>query len=95
MVVRVCRSVPTNFLVSERSTYKSEKQGEINLSVRTICDREHVRFTSHYPTAAVAKKAYAEGRAVKDVAQEMTDLSADELDRLLDPAALTEGGIKN
>jgi fumarate hydratase class II len=45
--------------------------------------------------AAVAKKAYAEGRAVKDVAREMTDLTDDELDRLLDPAALTEGGIKH
>jgi fumarate hydratase class II len=45
--------------------------------------------------AAIAKKAYAEGRALKDVAQEMTDLTDEELDRLLDPAALTEGGIKN
>ncbi len=45
--------------------------------------------------AAVAKKAYAEGRPVKDVAREMTDLSDEELDRLLDPAALTEGGIKH
>jgi len=45
--------------------------------------------------AAVAKKAYAEGRPVKDVAREMTDLSDEELDRLLDPASLTQGGIKN
>jgi fumarate hydratase class II len=45
--------------------------------------------------AAVAKKAYAEGRPVKDVAREMTDLSDEELDRLLDPATLTEGGIKH
>jgi fumarate hydratase class II len=45
--------------------------------------------------AAIAKKAYAEGRPVKDVAREMTDLSDAELDRLLDPAALTEGGIKH
>jgi fumarate hydratase, class II len=45
--------------------------------------------------AAVAKKAYAEGRPVKDVAREMTELTDEELDRLLDPAALTEGGIKN
>ena len=45
--------------------------------------------------AAIAKRAYAEGRAVKDVAREMTDLTDEELDRLLDPAALTEGGIKN
>ena len=45
--------------------------------------------------AAIAKRAYAEGRAVKDVAREMTDLTDEDLDRLLDPAALTEGGIKN
>ena len=45
--------------------------------------------------AAVAKKAYAEGRPVKEVAKEMTDLTDDELDRLLDPTALTEGGIKH
>jgi fumarate hydratase class II len=44
--------------------------------------------------AAIAKKAYAEGRAVLDVAAEMTDLSIDDLKRLLDPMALTEGGIK-
>ncbi|HSN51591.1 MAG TPA: class II fumarate hydratase [Woeseiaceae bacterium] len=45
--------------------------------------------------AAVAKKAYAEGRAVKEVAKEMTDLTDEELDRLLDPAALTKGGIQH
>ena len=44
--------------------------------------------------AAIAKKAYAEGRSVKDVAKEMTDLTDEELERLLDPAGLTEGGIK-
>jgi len=45
--------------------------------------------------AAIAKKSYAEGRPLKEVAVEMTDLTDEELDRLLDPAALTEGGIKN
>jgi fumarate hydratase class II len=44
--------------------------------------------------AAIAKKAYADGRPVIDVAAQMTDLSIDELKRLLDPRALTEGGIK-
>jgi len=44
--------------------------------------------------AAIAKKAYADGRPVRDVAKEMTDLSDEELDRLLDPAELTRGGIK-
>jgi fumarate hydratase class II len=44
--------------------------------------------------AAIAKKAYREGRPILDVAAEMTDLSVDELRRLLDPKSLTEGGIK-
>ncbi len=44
--------------------------------------------------AAIAKRAYAEGRPLKDVAREMTDLSMEELDRLLDPAKLTKGGVE-
>jgi fumarate hydratase, class II len=44
--------------------------------------------------AAIAKKAYAEGKPIREVAQKMTDLSREELARLLDPAELTKGGIK-
>lgn len=44
--------------------------------------------------AAIAKQAYKEGRPVLDVARENTKLHADELKELLDPAALTTGGIK-
>ena len=42
--------------------------------------------------AKIAKKAYAEGKAVLDVAVELTDLSRDELERLLDPEKLIHGG---
>jgi len=43
--------------------------------------------------AEIAKQACAEGRRIKDVAAEKTSLSRAELDRLLDPRALTFGGI--
>ncbi|HEX9179589.1 MAG TPA: class II fumarate hydratase [Burkholderiales bacterium] len=43
--------------------------------------------------AAIAKRAYREGRPLLEVAREMTDLTEEELRRLLDPAALTRGGI--
>jgi fumarate hydratase, class II len=43
--------------------------------------------------AAIAKKAYAEGRPILEVAAEMTQLSQEDLRRLLDPKTLTEGGI--
>lgn len=51
------------------------------------------RVIGYEKGAVIAKKAYAEGRSVIDVASEMTDLSEDELKRLLDPAKLTQGGI--
>jgi fumarate hydratase class II len=43
--------------------------------------------------AAAAKKAYAEGRPILEVAAEMTDLSREELAELLDPVKLTRGGL--
>ncbi|HZS50967.1 MAG TPA: lyase family protein, partial [Bryobacterales bacterium] len=42
--------------------------------------------------AKIAKRAYAEGRKVKEIAAEMSNLAPAELDRLLDPKRMTEGG---
>jgi fumarate hydratase, class II len=44
--------------------------------------------------AAIAKKAYAEGKPVLDVAVAETGMKRDELAKLLSPAELTTGGIK-
>lgn len=43
--------------------------------------------------AKIAKTAYAQDRSLLDVALEMTSLSKSELERLLDPSALTKGGV--
>ena len=48
-----------------------------------------------YATAAeIAKNAYKTKRPVVDVAMELTGMAREELERLLDPAKLTEGGIQ-
>ena len=66
---------------------------------RELAERNPILVTALNPVigyekgAAVAKRAYAEGRRVKEVAAEDTDLSSEDLDRLLDPRAMTEGGI--
>jgi fumarate hydratase, class II len=39
--------------------------------------------------AKIAKTAYAEGRTLRDVARELTDLSEEDLDRYLDPSYMT------
>jgi fumarate hydratase class II len=67
--------------------------------IRRALDRNPILVTALNPVigyergAAIAKRAYSEGRPVLEVALEMTDLSEDALRRLLDPARLTEGGI--
>lgn len=45
--------------------------------------------------AQVAKAAYKQGQPIIDVAEEMTDLSREELEKLLEPSHLTEGGISS
>ncbi|MCC7329868.1 MAG: class II fumarate hydratase [Gammaproteobacteria bacterium] len=63
-------------------------------------DRNPILVTAMNPVigyekgAAIAKKAYAEGRPIREVAREQTDLTEAELDRLLDAMDLTRGGIK-
>ncbi|MCK5353911.1 MAG: aspartate ammonia-lyase, partial [Methyloprofundus sp.] len=44
--------------------------------------------------AEIAKAAYKQGRPIVEMAVEMTDLSRDELEKLLEPVHLTEGGIQ-
>ena len=44
--------------------------------------------------AAIAKKAYAEGRPIREIAARESGLSDAELKKLLDPLELTRGGIK-
>ena len=44
--------------------------------------------------AAIAKEAFASGRPVREIARERRVLPEDELERVLDPRAMTEGGIQ-
>ncbi len=63
-------------------------------------DRNPILVTALNPVigyekgAAIAKRAYHEGRPIREVAAEETDLSAEQLAQLLDPAELIKGGIK-
>ncbi|MBV8306273.1 MAG: class II fumarate hydratase [Gammaproteobacteria bacterium] len=68
--------------------------------VAEALDRNPILVTALNPVigyekgAAIAKKAYAEGRPIREVAAQMTDVPASELEKLLDPQELTTGGIK-
>lgn len=68
--------------------------------INAALDRNPILITALNPVigyelgAKIAKQAYAQGRPVREVAAEMTNLPKEELDRLLDPRQLTAGGIK-
>ncbi|AER56247.1 fumarate hydratase [Pseudoxanthomonas spadix BD-a59] len=68
-------------------------------NVRRALDRNPILVTALNPVigyekgAAIAKQAYRENRPVLEVAIEVTGMSQAELKPLLDPAALTRGGI--
>ncbi|MCC7097863.1 MAG: class II fumarate hydratase [Thermomonas sp.] len=67
--------------------------------VAEALDRNPILVTALNPVigyekaAKIAKRAYAEGRPVLDVALEDSGLTEKQLRKLLDPAALTKGGI--
>lgn len=67
--------------------------------IESLVDKNAVLVTALNPligyekAAEIAKQAYAEGRRIKDVAAEKTSISRDQLERALDPRALTLGGI--
>ena len=69
--------------------------------VSAALDRNPILVTALNPVigyeagAKIAKQAYAEGRPLREVAAEQTNLSQEELARLLDPRELTKGGIKS
>jgi len=83
----LARSAVAGFIVNTRQ-------------VAAALDRNPMLVTALAPVigydlaAAIAKRALAEGRSIREVAAEMTDLGEQRLARLLDPAALTKGGIR-
>jgi fumarate hydratase class II len=68
-------------------------------SIRAKIDKNPILVTALNPligydlAAKIAKKAFAEDRALIDVALEMTELSREELAHALDPVAMTRGGF--
>jgi fumarate hydratase class II len=68
--------------------------------LRETLDRNPILVTALNPIigyekgASIAKQAYAQGRPILEVAAEVTRMPESELRPLLDPLALTTGGIK-
>ncbi len=83
----LARSVIAGFAVNARQ-------------IAAALDRNPMLVTALAPVigydlaATIAKRALAEGRPIREVAAEMTDLDPQRLATLLDPATLTRGGSR-
>jgi fumarate hydratase class II len=68
-------------------------------NIKAALDRNPILVTAlnrvigYEKGAATAKKAYAEGRPIIEVAMETTGMGRDELEQLLDPLKLARGGV--
>jgi fumarate hydratase class II len=71
----------------------NEQQLKLALSRNPILVTALNPIIGYLKAAEIAKKAYKQGRAVIDVADEETEIGRAELEKLLDPAKLTRGGI--
>lgn len=82
--------------LADRSVSKLKVRKE---NIASMVEKNPILVTALNPiigydlAAKIAKKAFAEGRALKEVAREMTDLSDEELEQALDPIKMTKGGF--
>lgn len=92
--IRILGNAANNF--AERSVSVVEARTE---HIKQMVGKNPVLVTSLNPligydqAAKIAKKAFAENRAVLDVALEMTDMDEKELRKALDPINMTKGGF--
>jgi fumarate hydratase class II len=73
-----------------RATERGPRMVEEGLAIATAL----APVIGYDAAAAIAKEAAASGRAAREVAGERTDLSPEELDRILDPARMTQPGLE-
>ncbi|MGB0859500.1 MAG: aspartate ammonia-lyase, partial [Pseudoalteromonas spongiae] len=76
----------TTFVVKQENINKSLNKNPILVTTLNP-------VIGYLKAADIAKKAYKENRPIIDVALEETDLSQQELENLLNPEKLTQGGI--
>jgi len=79
----------TNCIVGLTATQNGPEMVERGLMTTTALAPE----IGYDAAAAIAKEAFASGRTIREVAREKTSLTAEELERLLDPSAMTEPGL--
>jgi fumarate hydratase, class II len=73
-----------------KATTKGPEMVERGLAISTAL----APIIGYDAAAAISKEAYKTGKTVREVAREQTNLTEEELDRILDPASMTKPGLE-
>ena len=84
-----CRNLSDRCISGLKATGKGPEMVDKGLAIATTL----VPHIGYDATAAIAKEAQAEGKTIREVAVARTDLSEEELDRILAPGSMTEPGL--
>ena len=92
--ITLLASVTQNFteqcIKGIKATTKGPEMVERGLAISTAL----APIIGYDAAASISKEAYETGKTVREVARERTNLSEEELDRILDPASMTKPGLE-
>ncbi len=90
LLASVTRNFTEQCIKGIKATTKGPEMVERGLAISTAL----APIIGYDEAASISKEAYKTGKTVREVARERTNLSDEELDRILDPASMTKPGLE-
>ena len=90
LLASVTRNFTEQCIKGIKATTKGLEMVERGLAISTAL----APIIGYDEAASISKEAYKTGKTVREVARERTNLSEEELDRILDPASMTKPGLE-
>jgi fumarate hydratase class II len=90
LLAAVARNFTEQCIKGLKATTKGPEMVERGLAICTSL----APVIGYDAAAAISKEAHKTGKTIREVAREKTDLSEEDLDRILDPAAMTKPGLE-
>src|SRR2546426_2063440 len=90
LLASVSRNFTEQCIKGIKATTKGPEMVERGLAISTAL----APIIGYDEAASISKEAYKTGKTVREVAREKTNLSEEELDRILDPASMTKPGLE-
>src|SRR2546421_8447989 len=90
LLASVTRNFTEQCIKGIKATTKGPEMVERGLAIGTAL----APIIGYDEAASISKEAYITGKTIREVARERTNLSEQELDRILDPASMTKPGLE-